>query len=316
MKEINYENVINYSSQKFVMNIIPALISTNNYNETCKSIINKKLNNNNKYIKLCETLSGFLKYYSTNSNTGLCNNKVCCEYLNYWLNSQGREVNIPNYNTLVFYNIIKEEFQDKTLWEYCNFKIHHIEDFEFKKLDTLYKIHDEFNEFKLKKAKPQTRNDSCENAQKCVDLYNSIISLCHLNNDTSLCKALSELKIKIEKEGWLNSSDRMCSSVKELLSSENAFNNGIGIYHEYIGIGSDQSIYKTLMITTCIIIFGIFFILLILYKFTPFGSCFHNNTLRKRRNTEKVYKSSVHKLLGDENIDMKNIPYKMAYHSA
>ncbi|CAG9474723.1 unnamed protein product [Plasmodium vivax] len=236
MTEINYENVIYYSSQNFIMNIIPAIISKNNYKETCRTIINKKLNNDIKFIKLCETLSGFLKYYSTNGKTGLCNNNVCCEYLNYWLNYEGREVNIPNYNTFDFYNIIKEEFPDKTLWGYCNSKIHHIEDFEFKKHDTLYKIHDEFNKFKLKKKNIQARDDSCKNAQKCVDLYNSIISLCHLHNDTSLCHALSELKRKIEQEGWLNNSDRMCSTVKELLSPDHAFNNGIGIYHEYIDI--------------------------------------------------------------------------------
>ncbi|KMZ77072.1 hypothetical protein PVIIG_05447 [Plasmodium vivax India VII] len=233
MKEINYENVINYSSQKFVMNIIPALISTNNYNETCKSIINKKLNNNIQYIKLCETLIGFLKYYSTDSNKRLCNNNVCCEYLNYWLNSQGREVNIPDNNTLVFYNIIKGEFPDNTLWGYCNSKIHHIEDFEFKKYDILYKIHDAFNRFKFKKANALTRNDSCENAQECVNLYNSIISLCHLHNDTSFCKALNDLKNKIEQEGWLNNSGRMCNTYeffKEIMHYEayaSMIDNGI-----------------------------------------------------------------------------------------
>ncbi|KMZ77055.1 hypothetical protein PVIIG_05236 [Plasmodium vivax India VII] len=164
----------------------------------CKGSVTDNLYNKSEYINLCVQINRYFQMFSNENNP---KNKHC-EYLNYWLNDQYK-INKANilYKSILDTPVSFRIFDNSIphVDKYKN-KIGHIEDDIFKRIDVIHDLYKEYSTFLLLFSKENTRNQSCNFARKCSQLYNDNIGDCHDSNN-KFCKALESFKQKYISHG-------------------------------------------------------------------------------------------------------------------
>ncbi|CAI7724319.1 Plasmodium vivax Vir protein, putative [Plasmodium vivax] len=181
----------------------------------CKSLGNKFEVNKDKIEKICKQFLQLCSYYDVWKTIKSFSHKHFCGIMNYWLNSDLKEINDKNKLKSDFYPSIMEESKKKLGKLDCTLNLHKIDDHEFKNLQILYELYDNFYK-KIDTENLPKPNVPCKNVcihkEKCAETFNSNIERCSSKTPSKFCEALKKFSKKyVEYEICHN-----CQSITQL----------------------------------------------------------------------------------------------------
>ncbi|KMZ77115.1 hypothetical protein PVIIG_05618 [Plasmodium vivax India VII] len=169
----------------------------------CKSLGNKFEVNKDKIEKICKQFLQLCSYYDVWKTIKSFSHKHFCGIMNYWLNSDLKEINDKNKLKSDFYPSIMEESKKKLGKLDCIFNLYKIDDKEFYNLKILYDLYDNFYK-RIHTENSVTSDVTCENGctykDKCANIYNDNIERCSSNTPSKFCEALKQFKLKYEED--------------------------------------------------------------------------------------------------------------------
>ncbi|SBS94566.1 PIR Superfamily Protein [Plasmodium ovale curtisi] len=239
------------------------------------------------------------KYLMSYGNKKECQNKNCCQYINYMLNDRVR--NDYNSKSSIFdiYESFMNDKSNNEIKDLCMSEIKYMGADKYHKIKKLYNM---YNICKLFISNPRPTL-SCSYANLCAREYNNIISDYPNIDDIRFCKALKDFKVVLERHESIPT--RNCNSnisgsllylykCNQLLEKSVQVTETLGQQTEMLGIQeesgrtsdpqgdkmeeisevnpiSPNSFNATLPITLFSSGIGVLSILLSFYKFTPIG---------------------------------------------
>ncbi|SBS95134.1 PIR protein [Plasmodium ovale] len=248
------------------------------------------------------------------------------EYLNFWVNSQLKNNKIPTITVKDFYNnVMLYSFLFDSQKKVQN-KIYDINDDLFTNMEILYDLYRNYYNILILTKTPKTNNNCLQYSTNCVQVYEQAINKCPKDN-TVFCKALKDFK---EKYDGINNpvSLKNCKE-EELLalpkykgpSLEGTLQEG---QLKFMEEPNDQAEHASTTYFNYVFgfigtILGIFFTLLILYKYTPFRSRLFRGIINQRKiltNLDETYNQES--LLDNSELDhhnSDNMSYNVLYNS-
>ncbi|SBT55266.1 PIR Superfamily Protein [Plasmodium ovale wallikeri] len=252
--------------------------------------------------------------------------KEYAEYLNFWVNSQIKNNIIPTitvkdfYNNVIFYSILFDS-QNK-----LKNKIYDINEELFTNMKNLYDLYRNYYNILILTKTSASKNNCLQHSTKCVQVYEQAINKCP-NDNTVFCKALKDFKEKYD--GINNPASLKNCKEEELLalpqykgpSLEGALPEG---QLKFMDEPNDQAEHASITYFNYVFgftgtIIGIFFILLILYKYTPFRSRLFRGIINQRKiltNLDETYNQES--LLDNSELEhhiSDNMSYNVLYNS-
>ncbi|KMZ77108.1 hypothetical protein PVIIG_05611 [Plasmodium vivax India VII] len=145
------------------------------------------------YKKICLSFAKSIKYvvdeigYSTNNDSF----KEICSYLNYWLNSELRNVTKSNMDADEFYSKLNARpLSVKFHINKCHEHIKKIDNTVLGDLEYLYKLFLSMNSYRTSISINRTWD--CAAANECYTSYNKRVGDCDIQDNTSFCEKLKE----------------------------------------------------------------------------------------------------------------------------
>ncbi|SBT01298.1 PIR Superfamily Protein, partial [Plasmodium ovale curtisi] len=289
-----------------------------------------------KYEEICKYFVKSLIYIHNNSvveanDSFLDITEELCEYINYWLNYELRNIIRCPYNALNFYHDIKQNNYGVPQLEKCKKNIKNFDDTTFINIGVLYKLY--YNLDKYLNPFSDDKLKQCNYANECSKLYNEKKTQCNSNSRSSFCKELIVFKdlynIAVAKEDT-------CPDLKKNLLPPRTDSSNLGSQEleesdtplgetlvdrgnelkDYVPPGS-FSLGFNIIISVSIFLF-ISFLLFIFYKFTSFGSLLCLRMRQKKTFCDDMYEESQQMQLGEsknKRADMNNKEYYMLHNS-
>ncbi|SBT55414.1 PIR Superfamily Protein [Plasmodium ovale wallikeri] len=279
-------------------------------------------------IKLCKQYMNLCEQYNVYRMIILNSNNKTCAIMNYWLNYDVRELNNDTILNSDFYNDLTELIKQNSNISDYSVNLHPIKKEEFNKLKILHELYSNFYKMNGKIMTSLTRNGCkkyCEHKKNCIQLYNNNIDSCTTNRTSKFC---------IELQNFSNNyaPDETCETCSEVLSlkpfpPQFQETNVLPSQTERVIHSTVESQNGTphftnskeyiIIPTTICIILGILFFLLILYKFTPFGSRLYSHLLKKKVIGYK-FEKEADELLNitneDDNVGYRRDQNSIHYH--
>ncbi|SBT01926.1 PIR Superfamily Protein [Plasmodium ovale curtisi] len=248
------------------------------------------------------------------------------QYINFWLNNQLKDNQAFSTTIDSFYNKVKYTsflFDRQNLLEG---KIYDITDEQFKNMKFLNDLYRNYYNILIITKARISENNCLEYSTKCVQVYEEAIKKCPSDSST-FCKALKSFKEKYET---INNpkSLKNCNQIALLALPEHKApeterrmpQEGELISMEESNQAEHASIpYFSYVFGFIGAILGIFFTILILYKYTPLGSGLFCGTIKKKKihtNLEEAYNKEL--LLDNSEFEynnLENMPYNITYNS-
>ncbi|SBT02707.1 PIR Superfamily Protein [Plasmodium ovale wallikeri] len=206
MKEIGksekYDSFEDYSFNYGIYNQIQSEIG-GDFDSFPETVLGEKTEHSFRITMDCLRLRKYLMHFGSNDK---CQNKNCCQYINYILNGRVRD----DYNSKSsIFDIYKSYMNHNSNNEIKNLCMSEIKDMgtdiyeKSKNLYNLYKICELF--ISNKRLTPL-----CSYAKPCSTIYNKIISEYPDIDDTKFCKVLKDFKRVFEEK--VNLSTSICNS--------------------------------------------------------------------------------------------------------
>ncbi|SBT52601.1 PIR Superfamily Protein [Plasmodium ovale wallikeri] len=246
------------------------------------------------------------------------------EYLNFWLNDQLK--NNINLSTRVndFYQRLKLMRVIIDVENELENKIYDINEEHFTNMKNLHDLYSNYSNIKRITEVPTSENNCLEYSEKCVETYTKAIKKCSIDT-TIFCRALKNFK---EKYDEINNSISLKNCKEQTLLALPDYNDpSTGISLQEGQLESDEQLHASAeqasntyfspvfgFIGT---ILGIFFTLLIMYKYTPLISGFFRGMVKEKKintNLEEVYNQEI--LLDNsdfEHNNSDNMSYNIIY---
>ncbi|GAW82016.1 variable surface protein [Plasmodium gonderi] len=222
----------------------------------CKQVDSKFLEIS-YFSENCPKAISFLEVQGVDNIESLRN--IRCLYLYFW-------IFYVLYKGINEYDKIKKLFEgfleayakyDKSICEY--YKTNITSDL----LEKLKDIHDMNSKIKsISEDSESCKVDKCKCAKECYDIYRKYEDICNSNSDNNFCDALNNIK---EQYGQLMKTQNCNNGAPKMLRSFQKNNITVPI------------------VSTILVILVILISLFILYKFTPYNSCFRR-VLRREKN--------------------------------
>ncbi|VUZ99589.1 PIR protein [Plasmodium vivax] len=183
-----------------------------------------------------------------------------CKFFLYWLYYDVLN-RVSDYDkVLKIYEDVLREYIEVSSNDY--FK-NYIKSFSEQTIEKIIKLSEMYEYFyKFKEEDKKQGCNKCDNAEKCVSLYNENIKVCEKAKDYDFCYELDNLK---ESYDTYMKTNECCSSLPKTLKSYSVQNPA------------------ALIITPFSILLVISLFIFFLYKFTPFGSLFRKKTKNKKK---------------------------------
>ncbi|SBS94299.1 PIR Superfamily Protein [Plasmodium ovale curtisi] len=295
----------------------------------CNELVSKYPDVKQHIIKLCKQYMNLCEKYKVYRMIILNGNNKTCAIMNYWLNYDVRELNNDTILNSDFYNDLTELIKKKSNIRDCSINLHLIKNEEFVKLKILHELYSNFYKMNGKIMISPTRNGCekyCEYKKNCIQLYNNNIDSCTTNYTSKFCIELQNFSNKYAPEETCES----CSDVLFLkpfppqLQETNVLSSQPATVIHSIDESQDGTPHFTnrkeyiIIPTTMCIIVGILFLLLILYKFTPFGSRLYCHLIKKKIIGHNLEKEEAGELLNitneDDNVECRRDQHSIHYY--
>ncbi|KNA02259.1 hypothetical protein PVNG_04490 [Plasmodium vivax North Korean] len=170
---------------------------------SCQILASKYGENKDKIEKICKQFLQLCSYYDVWKTIKSFSHKHFCGIMNYWLNSDLKEINDKNKLKSDFYPSIMEESKKKLGKLDCTLNLYKIDDKEFYNLKIVYELYDNFYK-RIHTANSIKTDVTCENGcihkEKCAKIFNSNIDKCSSKNSSKFCKALKQFRRKYVEE--------------------------------------------------------------------------------------------------------------------
>ncbi|SCA60833.1 VIR protein [Plasmodium vivax] len=182
-------------------------------------------------------------------------------YLYFWLHYYELQNNINNVKTSDNIKKLMNSYGEigqntPNIHNVYNYYIENKLNYE---LNDLFYLYEKFDNFK---NKPTLLSNRCTFAKECVEMYMNSIKKCNNNSNKYLCNELENFRNQYNE---YKPTVTECQEVQSYLPSFNKYSTSVIILISFITISVLSSL------------------LFILYKFTPFGSCFPFRRKRPQR---------------------------------
>ncbi|SBS90270.1 PIR Superfamily Protein [Plasmodium ovale curtisi] len=216
---------------------------------------------------LCVKVNKYLKYFSDLNK----NSVEHCEYLNYYLNGKYKN----NKDVLLYQNALDPQdpwniFDDSisNISKYKS-KIYHLEEDVFEKIDTLYKLIEQYIFFITRTKQPDMRDNFCKYAEGFANVYNTAIDECYNEYNNKYCRELKEYRNKYStQEEFI----KTCQNVQSLKPSPEQNSSEASTYTRDISNAQDVSYSASDIGSLVGKILGGCLASLLVYKFMPLKS--------------------------------------------
>lgn len=238
----------------------------NNFGNYAPKIVNKC----KQFLQMCST-------YNVMLFMDIINKEKSCAVMNYWLNSDLREIINEHNLESIFYTSMTEQSKKKVNPNNCNFKLYKIEDNEFNKLKILYGLYENFYKINnnIKSVGGEVCKQICIYKNECAIIYNNNVEKCPTNNRSKFCHELENFKKKYMAENTCN----ICPEVPDLKPNPQKIQPEEKTYQETQNLDSRENHhtyesgdtystvdrYSIIPVFSCIFV-GIFIILFLFYK--------------------------------------------------
>ncbi|SBS90019.1 PIR Superfamily Protein [Plasmodium ovale curtisi] len=259
-------------------------------------IIGESRENKNSIIMDCLRLRKYLMHFHEKQ---ICQNKNCCQYINYLLNGTVRDDYNSDSSIFNIYNSYMKDNSNYEIKNICTSEINNMNEDKYQKSKKLYGMYKSCKFF----ISDHHRTSPCPYAIRCTSAYNNIITEYTKLDDPKFCNALKDFRILFNNRvhttrgkcnpeisdlfPFLDSCNKLLEeSQRSFASSERQTENlktgethressypkqQQAIYDKEGDFISSSSLGATLPITLFSSGFGALLILLSFYKFTPLG---------------------------------------------
>ncbi|SBT53955.1 PIR Superfamily Protein [Plasmodium ovale wallikeri] len=263
-KQITYDMVDKLyfnNNNNMVMAEDVAKTPSSKFDPTCEQIFTNPLNSDIILKNICRTLLAFYHLSHISDRSQDSNNY--CGYSNYWVNKQVREEGgTLKEHASDFFNIFSSFTNNDFTGSECKRYIYDLGDYIFGKMKILFTYTEHYSNFTLKKKTDQ--NLSCTFANKCANMYKEHIVNCSTLSD-EFCTKLKEFKDTLMEQ---LKSLGICAAEQELILSIDRTMAESSSQKQ----SEESTPASTISASTFGTTMGVPLILLLLYKFTPFGS--------------------------------------------
>ncbi|CAI7718351.1 Plasmodium vivax Vir protein, putative [Plasmodium vivax] len=247
---------------------------------------------NNVNDNICLPTMRYLNYSNTLDEDNTIESR--CKYLFYWLYYEYFQGNEDTQKTYMLHNAFLDISRDKNkaIEEKYKKKINEDVLKKFKAPDDMY---GNLNKIEEKSSVLQD-TDICRCAIACANEYMNYKNICSTHNDDNFCDVIENIR---ERYNTLIKNVNNCEDAKETLPS---FKN------------ADPILSILIHVVTALVIL---FVLLILYKFTAFGSMIRSKLRRKNKIEHSIYENTNHFLPSPKkyNMNSDNRQYHITYSS-
>ncbi|SBT58431.1 PIR Superfamily Protein [Plasmodium ovale wallikeri] len=282
-----YEHVKNFLSYKSILESFGHDFSVDPTNDPiitkCRKNVSAEVVQRFFFTDLCIKINKYLKHFSDLKE----NIHEHCEYLNYYLNGKYKN----NKDVLLYKNALDPNdpwnIFDDTISNVSKYKskIYNLEEDVFDKIDTLYKLIEQYIFFITRTKQPDMRDHFCKYAEGFANLYNTAIDECYNEYDNKYCRELKEYRNKyITQEKFI----KTCKNVQSLKpspesnSSEVSANTG-----DLSTVVNDSYSASDIGVLVGKILGGCLASLLV-YKFTPLKSLLPFRKQKKKTDWDNI----------------------------
>ncbi|SBT55982.1 PIR Superfamily Protein [Plasmodium ovale wallikeri] len=204
-----YDTFEEYTYNYNMLETIYRSIDSTDFNEFSSNAVNESMENGRYIIKDCITLKKYLTHFGSIDS---CGSKNCCAYINYKLNKNDRDYNIPGKSSFSIYNtyINTDNFLNKK--NICETKIKYISSGNYEKISELYNLYYLFHQFNSYKDYGLSQ---CSLARNCAERYNVIVGKYQATEDIKFCNVLEDFKKRFQRDDWI--SQNKCSNISSNL---------------------------------------------------------------------------------------------------
>ncbi|SBS91851.1 PIR Superfamily Protein [Plasmodium ovale curtisi] len=186
-----YDSFDEYSSNKEIYERIKTEIG-GDHASFPSSVLGDKKENTFLITNDCLRLRRYLMNFHNKKD---CQNKNCCQYINYFLNYIVRDLYSSDRSVFDIYKDYINHVSNDYIKSLCAPEINYMEQDKYELIKKLYNIY-QYYEYFINKSRG---TPICHYAKLCVQSYYSIM-YDYLNiKDTKFCKALKDFKILFEK---------------------------------------------------------------------------------------------------------------------
>ncbi|KMZ86087.1 hypothetical protein PVBG_05486 [Plasmodium vivax Brazil I] len=147
-----------------------------------------------------------------------------CQYFLYWLYYEVLEKKLDKHKILKIYNDMLTGYMEGSLNYHLRDYVNLFSEKPIEKFIKLTEMYDYF--YKFKEDMKRGDKNKCDNATKCVGLYNENIELYEKGNDYNFCYELDNLK---ENYDAYMKANECCPSLTKTLKSHRVYNPAIVI---------------------------------------------------------------------------------------
>ncbi|SBT53060.1 PIR Superfamily Protein [Plasmodium ovale wallikeri] len=294
----------------------------------CNKLGSKYTDFQQHIIKLCKQYMNLCEQYNVYRVIILNSKNKTCDIMNYWLNNDVRELENDKVLNSDFYHHLTELIKQDSNISDCSINLHLIKNDEFDKLKILYELYSNFYKINGKimiYPEREKCKSYCIHNKNCIQLYNDNIDSCTTNRTSKFCIELQNFSNKYAPDETcepclevptLKPFPPQIQETKVLPSQPATVIHSTDESQDGTPHFPNSKEYIIIPTTICIIV-GILFLLLILYKFTPFGSRLYSHLLKKKIIGYK-FKKEADELLNitneDDNVECRRDQNSIHYH--
>ncbi|SBT74250.1 PIR protein [Plasmodium ovale] len=300
--------------------------------DLCEGLIESKYTQAEVIRPICKNVNVLLKELNKTIKIDDFNNaSKGCDYLNYWLRHKIKDVKRPCENISNLYTSVTLFSNLYSLSDHCkNVNDIDITNDQFEEKKKLYYYTEIFQWIRKKyNALPTGDQSLCEKYfDDCSKFYNDLVTNNYCEKRKAYASELDEFQKQYgECKNFLSRQEKVIS-IKDLNSTEQyncpteqMENKGPperkGVDPGDGASNDNSNGVNTVVIPVIMTMIGIFFLLLLLHKFTPFGSWARHQLRKKDKIWNNIYEGAQ-KLLRNprnENISFSNSEFNIKYNS-
>ncbi|SBT74554.1 PIR protein [Plasmodium ovale] len=292
-EEEYYNAVSKLPTDKCRLNITIINPIREQYEALCEMKGKTHLKDEKDFIDHCVKVTSYIENFY--ENCPIKDNPKHCKFFNYILNEEVRNNRYTKYNDVMLMNAYKDISSEMGI---CKDDVEFIQQEDFTKINDLHNMN-----YKLKSFLNNI-NDSgynCREVNNSVDLYKSYERMCNKQNINIFCNKLNEYKSYYIRH--IAQILPKCPQIDETLPSfgiigaeddesemQGSFHDGDEVLVASSGLGFSRS--NILIAFSSLLL--IFFIIFILYKFTPVGPWILPQIRNMKQNLNNIFKEILH----------------------
>ncbi|SBT01016.1 PIR Superfamily Protein [Plasmodium ovale curtisi] len=248
-------------------------------------------------------------------------------YINFWLNYQLKNINLPSFNVQSFYEVLISD-PSFDIHKKLQGKIQNIQDRHLENLTIFYDLYHMYNDiYAIIQDHDSDRTQCASYSKECAQKYEEAIKRCPKGSSSNFCDALNVFKGKYEQlKTFIIIDNCELEVLKPLPSHERptevipSLQNGSPetmTLDNILEEQRDSADFSTVTAASGTML-GMFFLSLIIYKSTPLGPWLRNRILKKNvmekniedeeKNDELFIHMSEYQDINSED-NMYKIPY-------